>query len=182
MDFWQNEEPIGGGETIEKVRAKIEPYFEVLAQNVKGTHVGGRTLEIDLIVQPKEALVKDGFANVKVGIQFRDPLIGPGAFRDVPRKAKELIELSHTRFGEYGGLALILFYPGFFAHMRAEQRQRLGEGVATFEKIVAQFNIGELKPEAKNLVLSYGGARYWDSVFGVNSEREYVFTPLLFKA
>jgi hypothetical protein len=30
--------------------------------------------------------------------------------------------------------------------------------------------------------LSYGGARYWDSVFGVNSEREYIFTPLLFKA
>ena len=180
MDFWMNDEPVGGGETLEKVRTKIEPYFQVLAENVKGTHVGGRSLEIDLIVKPKEALVKDGFANVNIGVSFRDPLIGPSAFRDVPRKAKDLIELTHTRFGEYGALALIVCYPGFFAHMRNEQRQRLGEGAATFDKIVAQFNVGELKPEGKNLVLSYGGARYWDSVFGVNGDREYVFTPLLF--
>lgn len=180
MDFWLNDEPMGGGETIEKVQAKVEPYFKVLAQNVKGSHVSGRNLEIELIVEPKESLVKDNFANIRIGLTFRDPLIGPTAFRDTSRKAKELIELAHTRFGEYDSLALILCYPGFFAHMRAEQKQRLGEGVATFEKIVAQFNVGELKPEGKNLVLSYGGARYWDSVFSVNNEREYVFTPLLF--
>lgn len=180
MDYWQADEQLKGGETLAGVQTKLEPYFQVLDLNSKGQHVGGRGLEIDLIVQPKPALLKDGFADIKIGVIFRDPLLGPGAFRDVPRKARQLIELAHTRFGEHGALALILCYPGFFAHMRAEQRQRLGEGVATFEKILAQFNVGELKPEAKNLVLSYGGARYWDSVFGVNSEREYVFTPLLF--
>lgn len=179
MDFWMNDEPLGGGETIERVRTKVEPYFNVLAENVTGKHVGNRNLELDLIVQPKEALIKDGFADVKVGVIFRDPLIGPTAIRDVPRKAKDLIELAHTRFGDYGSLALIVCYPGFFAHVRAEQRQRLGDGVNMFEKITAQFNIGELKPEGKNLVLSMGGTRYWDSVFGVSTERTFTFTPVL---
>lgn len=179
MEFWLNEEPLGGGETIEKVRAKVEPYFTVLTEKSAGKHVGGRNLELDLIIQPKEALVKDGFADVKIGVSFRDPLMGPTAIRDVPRKAKELIELAHTRFEQYGALSLIVCYPGFFAHVRAEQRQRLGEGAAMFEKILAQFNIGELKPEGKNLVLSIGGTRYWDSVFGVSTERIFNFTPVL---
>jgi hypothetical protein len=106
--------------------------------------------------------------------------MGPGATRDMPRKARELIDLAHTRFGEHGALALLVVYPGFFAHMRADQRQKLGEAAGFWDRLMAQFNIGELKPEGKNLVLMCGGARYWDSVFGINNEREYHFTPLLF--
>ncbi len=178
--FFLNDDLPAPGETIAKLREKVGPYFTILAENVKGSHVGGRTLEMDVVARPKEALVKDGFADVVVGITFRDPLYGPSASRDLPRKARELIEYAHTRFGEYGALPLILVYPGFFAHMRAEQKQRLGEAAGLFERLLAQFNVGELKPEGKNLVLTYGGARYWDSVFGVNSEREYHFTPVLF--
>lgn len=178
--FFLNDDLPGPGETVAKLREKVSPFFTILAENVKGSHVGGRTLEMDVIACPKEDLIKDGFANVTLGITFRDPLYGPGATRDMPRKAKELIEYAHTRFGEYGALPLILVYPGFFSHMRAEQRQRLGEAAGFFERALAQFGIGELKPEAKNLVLSFNSSRYWDSVFGVNTDRNYHFTPVLF--
>ncbi len=178
--FFLNDDLPSPGETIAKLKEKIEPYFTVVAENVKGSHVGGRSPEIDVIAKPKEALIKDGFANVILGITFRDPLYGPGATRDMPRKAKELIDYTYTRFGEHGALPLLLVYPGYFAHMRAEQRQRLGESAGLFERVLAQYNIGELKPEAKNLVLTIGGVRYWDSVFGVNSDRQYHFTPQLF--
>jgi hypothetical protein len=180
MDFFFNDEPVTAAENVERLRQKIEPFFEVLAENVKGAHVSGRSLELDAIAKPKEALLKDGFADIKVGFYLRDPLSGPAALREIPRKAKELIDLAHSRYGEFGGLPLILVYPGFFAHMRAEHRQKLGDQAGLFERITAQFNIGELKPEGKNLVLMYNGARYWDSVFGVNSDRQYHFTPLIF--
>jgi hypothetical protein len=124
--------------------------------------------------------LNDGFADIKLGVYLRDPLSGPGGLRDVPRKTKELIDLAHARYGEFGGLPLIVVYPGFFAHLRADQRQKLGEQAGLFERIMAQFNVGELKPEGKNLVLTYNGTRYWDSVFGKSSDRDYHFTPLVF--
>lgn len=180
MDFFMAEDPLQAAETVERLRQKIDPFFEVLAEHVKGSHLSGRSLELDAIARPKEALLKDGFADIKVGFFLRDPLSGPGAIRDMPRKAKELIDLAHAKYGEFGGLPLIAVYPGFFSHMRADQRQKLGEQAGLFERIMGQFNIGELKPEGKNLVLMYNGTRYWDSVFGVNSERQYHFTPLVF--
>ncbi len=180
MDFFLNEGPLGGGETIAMLKEKLTPYFEIVEENLKGLHPGGRAPELDVIARPNPALIKDGFANVTVGFTLRNPLSGPGAVRDMPRKAKELVDLAHTRFGSYGGLPLILVYPGFYAHMRADQRQKLGEGAGLFERVLGQFNVGELKVEAKNLVVMFNGARYWDSVFGVNSEREYHFTPLVF--
>jgi len=179
--FFLDDEPPNPGETVARLREKIEPFFTVLGENIKGSHVGGRTLEMDVIARPKEPLVKDGFANITIGITCREPLYGPAATRDMPRKAKTLVDYTFTRFGEYGALPLILVYPGFLSHMRAEQKQRLGEAAGFFERMLAQFNVGELKPEGKNLVLSFGGTRYWDSVFGVNSERSYHFTPQLFK-
>jgi hypothetical protein len=180
MSFFLDDEPNGGGETIAMLKEKIGPFFEVVEEQLKGSHPSGRSLELDLLARPKPALVKDGFANTLVGFTLRNPLSGPGAFRDVPRKAKELIDLAHTRFGAHGALPLILAYPGFFAHMRREQLQKLGEGAGVFERTMGQFNIGELKVEGKNLVVMYSGARYWDSVFGVNSDREYHFSPLVF--
>jgi hypothetical protein len=180
MDFFFNDEPVGGAETVAMLKEKIGPFFDPIAETVKGSHPGGRTLELDLLAKPKPALVKDGFADIVIGFTLRNPLTGPGGARDVPRKAKELIDLAHAKYGPHGGLPLILFFPGFFAHMRAEQRQKLGEGVSLFERIMGQFNIGELKVEGKNLVVMYNGARYWDSVFGVNSERQQHFTPLVF--
>lgn len=180
MDFFLNDEPLGGGETVGMLKEKIGPFFEIVEEGLKGSHPSGRSLELDLIARPKPALVKDGFANTLVGFTLRNPLSGPGAFRDVPRKAKELIDLAHARFGSHGALPLILVYPGFFAHMRREQLQKLGEGAGVFERTMGQFNVGELKVEGKNLVVMYNGARYWDSVFGVNSDREYHFTPLVF--
>ncbi|HEX2914815.1 MAG TPA: hypothetical protein VH186_28745 [Chloroflexia bacterium] len=180
MDFFLNDEPLGGGETIARLKEKISPFFEVLAEEVKGHHPGGRTLELDVIAHPKPELIKDGFADINVGFTLRNPLSGPAAGRDVPRKAKELIDLAHAKYDNYGGLPLILVYPGFFAHLRADQRQKLGDSVSLFERICGQFNVGELKVEGKNLVVMYNGARYWDSVFGVNAEREYHFTPLVF--
>jgi hypothetical protein len=89
--FFLNDAPPGGGETLEKLRAKIDPFFEILAENPKGTHVGGRTLELDAIGKPKPALLKDGFADIKVGFSFRNPLSGVTAVRDLPKKGKELI-------------------------------------------------------------------------------------------
>jgi hypothetical protein len=178
--FFLNDAPPGGGETLEKLRAKIDPFFEILAENPKGTHVGGRTLELDAIGKPKPALLKDGFADIKVGFSFRNPLSGVTAVRDLPKKGKELIDLSHARWGDFGTLPLILVYPGFFAHMRNDQRQKMGESAGLFERMVGLYNIGEIKPEAKNLVISILGARYWDSVFGVSTEREFHFTPVIF--
>ncbi|NWJ45394.1 MAG: hypothetical protein HXX08_05895 [Chloroflexi bacterium] len=178
--FFLNDEPPNPGETLGKLHEKIDPFFETLAENVKGSHIGGRALVLDVLLKPKPALIKDGFADIVVGVTFRDPLYGAGAARDLPRKGKELIDYAHTRFGQYGALPLLLVYPGFFSHMRNEQKQRLGEATGFFERLMAQFNVGELKPEAKNLVLTFGGTRYWDSVFGVNSERSYHFTPLIF--
>ncbi len=180
MSFFLDDEPIGGGETIEMLKEKIAPFFEPVAEAVKGNHPGGRMLELDLVARPKPALIKDGFADITIGITLRNPLVGPGALRDVPRKAKELIDYAHAKYAPYGGLPLVLAFPGFFAHMRADQRQKLGEGASLFERICGQFNIGELKVEGKNLIVMYNGARYWDSVFGVNSDREYHFTPLAF--
>jgi hypothetical protein len=180
MDYFFADEPVKSGETIAMLKEKIAPFFEIIAENVSGKHPGGRVLELDLLAKPKPELVKDGFADVMVGFTLRDPLMGPGAFRDVPRKAKELIDLAHAKYGEHGGLALILVFPGFFAHLRAEHKQKLGEGAALFEKIVGQFNIGEIKTEGKNLVVMYNGARYWDSVFGVSSDRQVHLTPVVF--
>ncbi|MEI6043315.1 MAG: hypothetical protein WCS37_02875 [Chloroflexota bacterium] len=178
MDFFMSQDPLGAAETVERLRQKIDPFFEVVAEHVKGSHLSGRRLELDAVARPKEALLKDGFANINIGFYLRDPLSGPSGLRDMPRKAKELIDLAHCRYGEFGALPLIVVYPGFFAHLRADQRQRMGEQSGLFERIMAQFNIGELKPEGKNLVLMYHSTRYWDSVFGVNSERGH-FTPLL---
>jgi hypothetical protein len=180
MDFFLNDEPLGGGETVAMLKEKIGPFFEVVEENLKGSHASGRALELDLVARPKETLIKDGFTNSLVGFTLRNPLSGPGAFRDVSRKAKELIDLAHAKFGKHGALPLILVYPGFFAHMRREQLQKLGEGAGVFERIMGQFNIGELKVEGKNLVVMYNGARYWDSVFGVNADRQYNFSPLVF--
>ncbi len=180
MDFFLNDAPLGGGETIEMLKEKVTPFFEPVAENVKGNHASGRVLELDLLARPKPALIKDGFADILIGFTLRNPLSGPGAVRDVPRKSKELIDLAHAKYGSYGAPPLILAFPGFFAHLRADQRQKLGDGAGLFERIMGQFNIGELKVEAKNLVVMYNGARYWDSVFGVNSDREYHFTPLVF--
>lgn len=178
MDYFFNDEPTG--ETIVRLKEKISPFFDLVAEQTKGAHIGGRALELDAIVRPNAALLKDGFADIKIGFTFRNPLSGPSAVRDVPRKAKELIDLAHTKYGSHGAMPLILVYPGFFAHLRADQRQKLGGELGLFERIVGQFNVGELKVEAKNLVLMYNGVRYWDSVFGVNSERQYHFTPLIF--
>ncbi len=180
MDFFLNDEPLGGGETVTMLKEKLTPFFDILAENVKGSHPGGRTLELDVLARPKEALVKDGFANIVVGFTLRQPLSGPGAVRDVPRKAKDLIDLAHTKYGTQGALGLILVYPGFWAHLRADQRQKLGDGAGLFERVMGQFNVGELKVEAKNLVVMFNGQRYWDSVFGVNGERNPNFTPLVF--
>ena len=181
MDYMMfSDEPLGGGETVARLKEKIGPFFEVVAENIKGSHPSGRAPELDLIARPKASLVKDGFADVPVGFTLRNPLSGPGAVRDLPRKAKELIDLAHTKWGSQGALPLLLVYPGFFAHLRADQRQKLGEAAGLFERTLGQFQVGELKVEAKNLVLMYNGARYWDSVFGVNSERDYHFTPLVF--
>lgn len=180
MDFFLQDEPLGGAETIEMLKEKTAPFFDPVAEAVKGSHASGRTFELDLLAKPKPALIKDGFADIAVGFSFRNPLTGPGAVRDVPRKAKELIDLAHAKYGQYGALPLILFYPGFFAHMRADQRQKMGSEASLFERIMGQFNVGELKVEGKNLVVMYNGARYWDSVFGVSSDREYHFTPLVF--
>lgn len=180
MDFFLSEETFNSGETIAKLKEKISPFFELIGEEIKGTHPGGRSLTLDVVAQPKAELVKDGFANIKVGFTLRNPLMGPGAARDVPKKAKELIDLTHTRFEGIGGLPLLLVYPGFFAHLRAEQKKTLGDGAGLFERIAGQFNIGELKVEGKNLVVMFNGVRYWDSVFGVNTEREIHFTPLVF--
>jgi hypothetical protein len=179
MDFFMSDDPINAAETVERLRQKIDPFFEVVGEHVKGSHPSGRRLELDAIARPKEALLKEGFANITLGFYLRDPLSGPGGLRDMPRKAKELIDLAHARYGEFGVLPLIAVYPGFFAHLRADQRQKMGEQGRLFERIVGQFNIAELKPEAKNLVLMYNGTRYWDSVFGVSTERTYHFTPLI---
>ena len=179
-NFMFDDGPLGGGETIERLKEKIAPFFDIAEENIKGSHPSGRTIELDVIARPKPALIQDGFANVPVGFTLRNPLSGPGAARDVPRKSKELIDLIHTKYGSYGALPLLLVYPGFFAHLRADQRQKLGDGAGMFERIVAQFNIGELKIEGKNLVVMYNSVRYWDSVFGVNSEREFHFSPLVF--
>lgn len=180
MDFFLTDEPLGGGETVARLKEKIAPFFEVVAEGAKGQHPGSRVLELDLLVRPKPELIKDGFANILVGFTLRNPLSGPAAVRDVPRKAKEVIDLAHAKYGSHGGLPLILVYPGFFAHLRADQRQKLGDGVGVFERIVGQFNVGELKVEGKNLVMMYQGGRYWDSVFGVSTDREVHFTPLVF--
>ena len=180
MEFWMADQAPAGGETVAMLKEKLTPFFDFVAEDVKGQHPGGRSLGLDLLGRPKPALVQDGFADIVVGFTIKNPLSGPGALRDVPRKARELIDLAHTKYAGHGGLGLILVYPGFFAHMRADQRQKLGEGAGLFERIMGQFNVGELKVEGKNLVAMYNGARYWDSVFGVNSEREYHFTPLIY--
>ncbi len=53
MEFWMANQPPAGGETLAMLKDKIAPFFEVVAENVKGRHAGGRNLELDLLARPK---------------------------------------------------------------------------------------------------------------------------------